>query len=155
YHFGLRGRIDPNSQTEIAEDMLAARAAVQARLNDDPDAAKLIERFDQDRYNTNATVAENLLFGNPVGDGFGLDRLAEHDYVAWVLKEAGLDEAFLQTGIKVAETMVELFADLPPGHEFFELFSFISSEDLPEFQAILNRVGRGGVEGLSATDRLR
>ena len=33
--------------------------------------------------------------------------------------------------------MVELFAGLPPDHEFFEQFSFISADDLPEYQAIL------------------
>ncbi|MGF1626012.1 MAG: ABC transporter transmembrane domain-containing protein [Alphaproteobacteria bacterium] len=155
YQFGLRGHIDPASQTEIAEDMMAARAAISAKLDDDPDAAKLIERFDQDRYNSNATVAENLLFGNPVGDSFDLDRLAENDYVAWVLREAKLADAFLRTGAQVAETMVELFADLPPGHEFFDLFSFISSDDLPEFQAILGRVSRGSLEALPEADRLR
>lgn len=154
YQFGLRGHIDPESQTDIAQDMMAAREAMQVTLRD-PDKAKLIERFDADRYNSNATVAENLLFGNPVGDVFDLDRLAENDYVAWVLKEADLADEFLRTGAEVAETMVELFADLPPGHEFFDQFSFIGSEDLPEFQAIMNRVSRGSLEALAETDRQR
>ena len=155
YQFGLRGHIDPVKQSDIAEDMMAARAAVRDKLDDDPDNAKLVEAFDQDRYNTNATVAENLLFGNPVGDDFDLDRLAEHEYVARVLEETNLTGAFLDTGFQVAETMVELFADLPPGHEFFEQFSFISSDDLPEFQAILGRASRGSVEGLPEADRQR
>jgi putative ABC transport system ATP-binding protein len=59
----------------------------------------------------------------------------------------------VEAGHQVAETMVELFADLPAEHEFFEQFSFISSADLPEFRAILGRVGRGGVAALNAADR--
>ena len=41
--------------------------------------------------------------------------------------------------------MVDLLRDLPPGHEFFERFSFISSEDLPEYQAAIRRVEAGGL----------
>ena len=37
----------------------------------------------------------------------------------------------IATGYQVAATMVELFADLPADHEFFQQFSFISSEELP------------------------
>ena len=61
-----------------------------------------------------------------------------------VLDKAGLTEDLVRIGREVAETMVEMFADLPPGHEFFEQFSFISSEDLPDFQALLGRVDGSG-----------
>ena len=33
-----------------------------------------------------------------------------------------------------------MFADLPPDHEFFEQFSFISAGDLPEFAAMLGAI---------------
>ena len=155
YQLGLRGHIDPDTHSDIADDMMAARQAMRAKLGSDPDQAKLIEPFDQDKYNSNATLAENLLFGNPVGEAFDLERLAENEYVDWVLRESGLADAFLKTGAQVAETMVELFADLPPGHEFFDQFSFIRSEDLPEFQAILSRVSRGSLDELAEGDRQR
>ncbi|MGH7094348.1 MAG: ABC transporter ATP-binding protein, partial [Stellaceae bacterium] len=41
---------------------------------------------------------------------------------------------------RVAATMVEIFADLPPGHEFFEQYSFISDTDIPEFAAMLGAI---------------
>src|SRR5690606_30417327 len=40
----------------------------------------------------------------------------------------------------------------PPGHEFFERFSFIAAEDLPEFQAILKRAAQDGLAELAADD---
>ena len=155
YQLGLRGHIDPETQRDIAENMMAAREAMRAKLVSDSDNSKLIEPFDRTKYNSNATLAENLLFGNPVDDTFDLERLAEHEYVDWVLREADLADAFLETGAQVAETMVELFADLPPGHEFFDQFSFIGSEDLPDYQAILARASRGSLASLAEADRQR
>jgi putative ABC transport system ATP-binding protein len=56
-------------------------------------------------------------------------------------------------GEEVAQTMVELFADLPADHEFFEQYSFISAGDLPEFQAILGRINKSGRGTLKPEDR--
>ena len=63
-----------------------------------------------------------------------------------------MTDEFLNIGKQVAQTMVELFADLPPGHEFFEQFSFISSDDLPEVQVILAKAARGD-ETIEEEDR--
>ena len=154
YRMGLRGTIDPARRSELAGKFLEARAALGKRLAA-AEAAGLVESFDEARYNTNATVAENLLFGTPLGPEFSEENLARNAYVLKVLERAGLMDTMHEIGRKVAETMVELFADLPPGHEFFERFSFISSEDLPEFQAILGHLGRGDAGALSGEDRAR
>lgn len=153
YRFGLRGVVNPEEQPEVAARIMTARAALRERLAD-PTVAQLIEPFDTEKYNTNATVAENILFGLPVGNAFDIEHLAEHPYIREVLDKVGLRDDFMEMGRQVAQTMMELFADLPPGHEFFEQFSFIESDDLPEFQAILGRAARG-MEGLSDDDRLQ
>ena len=49
--------------------------------------------------------------------------------------------------------MTDLFADLPPGHPFFEQFSFISAEDLPEYQGVLTRINRDGIASLKPEER--
>src|SRR3546814_10557148 len=59
----------------------------------------------------------------------------------------------VRTGREVAETMVEIFADLPPGHEFFEQYSFISSDDLPEFKTLLSRTEHQDVGAMRPADR--
>ena len=141
---GLRGTIDPKAHPDLAGRILKARAAFRERLSD-PKIASLVEVFDSERYNDNATLGENLLFGSVVGETFDMERLAEHPYVLQVLEMAELAEELLDIGRQVASTMVELFADLPPGHEFFERFSFIRHEDLPEYQAMLTRLGHGDI----------
>ena len=154
YQMGLRGTIDPGTHADLAARILEAREALRARESGS-ELAELIEPFDATLYNTNATVAENLLFGTPVDDAFAEDNLAANGYLLEVLEKAGLTSDLLEIGRQVAETMVELFSGLPPGHEFFEQFSFISSDDLPDFQTILGRASHGGIDQLSAEDRQR
>jgi putative ABC transport system ATP-binding protein len=154
YSLGLRGRLDAKDNAEVAARLLEARSALAHRLAEDK-LTHLVDRFDAERYNTNASVAENLLFGTPVGMAFDIDSLAQNTYVLKVLDKVGLTEDLLHAGEEVAKTMVELFADLPPDHEFFEQFSFINAADLPEFEAILGRLGKAQSKSLNAADRSR
>ncbi len=75
----------------------------------------LVETYDPERFNTNASVAENLLFGTPIGPAFEFEALANNHYVLQVLSKVGLIDDLVDAGKEVAETMVELFADLPSG----------------------------------------
>ena len=154
YQFGLRGLIDPDEQPDVAARFLEARAAIHRRLRE-PGINHLVEQFDPARYNRNMTVAENLLFGTPRGAVFDLAALRDNAILAGVIEAAGLKPALMAMGAKIAETMVELFADLPPGHPFFEQFSFVSADDLPLVQQLLNRVQRGGLENASPADQQR
>ena len=154
YEMGLRGTLDPGERPEIAARLLSAREAIHQRL-EAPDMAGLVEPFDEAKYNDNATVAENLLFGTPVGAAFDIDNLAESPYVREVLDKVGLTSDLLEMGRQVAGIMIELFSGLDAGHEFFDQYSFIEAEDLPEFHALLGRITKEGLEGLGADDRNR
>ncbi len=152
YEFGLRGIIDPDRRADVAEQIMSARAGLRERLRD-PEIAPLVELFDRDAYNSNASVGENLLFGNPVTDDFDSEHLADNAYVLQVLEDVGLTEKFLQVGYQLAATMVELFADLPPDHELFQQFSFVSADELPELQALLQRADRDNLTALPVGER--
>jgi putative ABC transport system ATP-binding protein len=152
YQFGLRGTIDVKTQGELAGRFVEARANLRTRLAD-PALAALFEPFDIDRYNKNMSVAENLMFGAPVGPAFQPDNIAANPYLHKILGENNLGDALADVGRRIAETMVELFADLPPGHPFFEQFSFIAAEDLPEYRALLGRLNKTPVASLPQADR--
>jgi putative ABC transport system ATP-binding protein len=154
YTLGLRWRLDPEAEPEAAARLLEARKALARRLSEDG-IANLVETYDPDRFNLNASVAENLLFGTPIGPAFDFEALADNTYVLQVLAKVGLIDDLVEVGRQVAETMIELFADLPPDHEFFEQFSFISANDLPEFVSILGRIGADGPRALSRADRTK
>ena len=154
YSLGLRWRLDPEAEPETAGRLLEARKALARRLVEDG-IANLVETYDPERFNTNASVAENLLFGTPIGPAFEFEALANNVYVLQVLTKVGLIDDLVEAGKQIAETMVEMFADLPADHTFFEQFSFISAADLPEFKAVLGRVGKGGAAALGKDDRAR
>jgi putative ABC transport system ATP-binding protein len=150
FELGLRSRAD--AANGVAERVLEARKHMRERL-ETLGIKDWVERWDPAEYNRNATLAENLLFGTPFGRVFDVDNLAGNAYVRQVLRATGLDELLVRTGHKVAETMVELFSGLPPGHEFFAQYSFIHQDDLPQFEAILKRVADVGLKGLAEAER--
>ncbi len=154
YALGLRWRLDPEADPGAAARLIEARKALARRLVEDG-ITNLVETYDPERFNANASVAENLLFGTPIGPAFEFEALADNTYVRQILTKVGLIDDLVEAAREVAETMVELFADLPADHAFFEQFSFISATDLPEFKAILGRIGKGGVAALGKEDRAR
>ncbi len=152
YEFGLRGTIDPAQEPELAQRILEARRQLRDQLKD-PRIAPLVEPFDWNKWNENMTVAENLLFGTPCDESFNLEHLSENSYVRDVLRQTGLLQEFIIVGRQIAEIMVEVFADVEPGSEVFERFSFIRADDLPAFQTMLARTEGLQAEQLTEDDR--
>jgi putative ABC transport system ATP-binding protein len=149
FEIGLKSAVSSVHSPGLADDILRARET----MRNHPDVKDLVERFDIERYNRNATMAENLLFGTPVGKMFDMESLALNAYVRKVLTDTGLSDDLLKVGHKLAETMLELFSDLPPGHELFERFSFIAYDDLPNVKDILSRVASMGLDRIAHSER--
>jgi putative ABC transport system ATP-binding protein len=154
YGFGLRGRVDPETNPELAARLLEARKALSQRLEQEG-ITNLVETYDPERYNSNATVAENLLFGTPIGPVFEFEALATNKYVLQVLDKIGLTDDLVEAGREIAATMTEIFADLPPDHPFFEQYSFISANDLPDFKILLSAIEKSDAKALSDEHRQR
>ena len=154
YRFGLTGTIDPQTRPEAAQAILEARAALLQRLAGEG-AEDLVVRFHENEYNGHATLAENLLFGTPVRPEYRSENLAENPLLRRVLDEMALTDDLVNMGLSIARTMVEIFADLPLGHPFFEQFSFISDDDLPEFRSLVSRSDSAGTKSLNEEERQR
>ncbi len=152
FQIGLQRTFDTERYPDLVAGVLKARATIREHLKS-PDLKDLVEIFDIDKFNTNASVAENILFGTPSDDTFNVETLGGNAQIAAVLDQCNLTGEFLDIGAAVAKLMVELFHDLPPGHDFFERFSFIDSEMIPEYQKILGRVTEIGLGGLEQSER--
>ncbi len=153
YLFGLAGRIDPDKDPELAERVVEARRRLCDTFRSSG-MADLVEPFDTDRYNDQATIAENLLFGVPTTEEFMGRRLAENSDFRSALDKAGVTDDLVHMGLQIAKTMTEIFQGLPPGHSLFEQFSFVGAEELPEFEAILRRHPRPS-EDMDRDDRIK
>ena len=152
YQLGLKRAIDPEQQPELVVQILQARNALRDRISD-PDVAPLVELFDRERYNSNMTIAENLLFGTPRDSRFQIENLSANDYMRKVLEDTGLMPQFIEIGRKLAAVMVDLFADVEPGSALFEQYSFIHADDLPTFQSMLTRIEGMASDQLTSEDR--
>src|SRR5260370_32105081 len=97
YVFGLRGRLDPAVYPQVAERVIEARKALARQLVAH-DITKLVETYDLNRYNSNAAVAENVLFGTPIRPAFDFGSPPENTFVLSVLHKLGLTAHLLQPG---------------------------------------------------------
>jgi putative ABC transport system ATP-binding protein len=152
YEFGLRATVDPERHPEIVERIGETRAGLRARLEAEG-LADLVEPFDPAHYNTEAGVAENILFGAPGSPIFKGKLLAGNDYFRTVLRRHGLDESLYAMGLEIAKNVVELFRDLPPDHPFFEQLTFMTAEEIPAYQMLIQKLQDKPFSGVADPDR--
>lgn len=138
YARGLEGTVDPAAEPGVARAVVAARQAVRAALAADT-AGRLVEPFDPARYNHQATVGENILFGEAVGPAFAPDHIAAHPYLRAVLEAEDLTRPLAEIGLQVARSLVEIFADLPDDHSLFETFSLFPAAERGFFEDLVGR----------------
>ncbi|KJV09460.1 hypothetical protein VZ95_11310 [Elstera litoralis] len=150
--FGLQGRVDPLARPDIVALILKTRQAIRPFLST-PNVATYVEPFAADRFNMQSTLAENLLFGTPVGPTFQGDALARHPAIRAVLQAEGIEDALIAAGRATAQTLSEIFRDLPPSHEFYGRFSFVDAEELVDLEQVEARIRRDGV--MTPADRTR
>ena len=153
YQYGLQSYVDQTQNADLPRRIMLARKQLRGLLSQST-YKRLVEPFDQDSYNTNLTVAENLLFGTIYDDSIDSGSLAQNPYIRKLLDQTELTDDFLSAGKQIAEIMLDLFSDVEPDSKLFEQFSFISSDDLPEFQSLLGRTQDQTPASFSNSDRI-
>lgn len=156
YRMGLQSPIDPTERPHVAERILSVRKALADKVANDERLSAMIELWQVEAFNNSASVAENLLFAAPADPAEGLASLAADADVVAVLKKTGLYPKLVNIGARIAETMVELFANVSGDSGLLGDYSFITQEELPEFERI-TRITRleSGKTGLAAADEIR
>ncbi len=151
-NLGLRGRVDVDDRADFAAQVLNARKGLHDRLREDQYAG-LVEQFDPDKYSTQATIGENLLFGTVAASDRTLEDVAYHPHLRKTLEAEGLFATLFEMGREIADTAIELFADLPADHPFFEQLSFMTADQIPEYQAVLARIQNQSLDEVALDDR--
>ena len=108
--------------------------------------------FDPDRYVVNASVKENLAFGVADADALG-SRLEDHPYMGSVIAETGLEPKLVSMGLKVAETLIDLFGDLAPNNPLLERMDLMAPEEMDNYRTIVRRAANVAPEAIEAADR--
>ncbi len=136
YRLGLLGRLDSSTDGAVREQFLRARRTLAERLRSG-DLERYVETFDPARYNANATIGENLLFGIPAGGTLDGAKLASDPRFREVLLETGLLDPLLRIGRMIAESTIEMFDGVAPGDPLFERYSFIGADAMEASKQLL------------------
>jgi putative ABC transport system ATP-binding protein len=147
---GLSSHLDVNSLDRIQPLIGQARSLLREKLT----AAgldNLVEQFHYARYNMQASVAENILFGMPTDPAFAAQELARNPVIKELLRETALREPLLALGIDIAKTFTEMFGDLPSTSVLFGQAAAPTPEQVQKFRTILGLMERGG-EAIPADD---
>jgi putative ABC transport system ATP-binding protein len=151
FSLGLRGFIE-NDYESMWDQIVLARKELRSRLTK-PALTGLVEPLDPHRYNSQATLIDNLLFGSRIGHEFSDANLAENSYLKQILKDTQLDAPLFEMGREIALTTIELFKDLPPDHPFFEQLSFMSADQIPDYLNIINAIQGKDIKGIPPEQR--
>ena len=153
YELAMRQLLSPAETPELCKKLIELRQVLRERI-DGSDLADLVEVWDRSDYNEHASIAENLLFGTALESAeFTADQLVENDHLRSVLASSGLERDMFEMGIELAETAIELFADLSPDNPFFEQLNFMTPEKLEAYPPILGRAKQLGFDGIDEADK--
>jgi putative ABC transport system ATP-binding protein len=149
----LRSTMDPAAHSDLAAGIVAMRQSLREELARQG-LGDLVTPFEPDAYNAEATVFENLLFGNPRKPALMPAQIVGNAHFSAVLRQGGLDEELFVMGREIARNTIELFADLPPDHAFFQQLTFMTSDEIPIYQALLQKLD-SGTAAVTPADRAR
>ena len=150
----LRSTLDPQKRPDLAERIVELRHALGGVLTEQG-ASGLVVPFEPGRYNPEATVGENLLFGTATGPELAGNAIADNAYFRSVMIKTGVANTLFEMGREIAANAVELFSDLPPDHPFFQQLTFMTADDLPIYQVMLQKLKGRGFEEATKEERLR
>ncbi len=140
YRFGLGALASVTHETEAGQRMIAARGHLREHFEREG-LAGLVIPFARGRYNEQATLGENLLFGVPRDPALkDPRRLAGTHRFREALARVRLLDDLDRMGVAVARNLDEIFSDVPPGHPLFRRFSLITAEALPEYKQRIARL---------------
>lgn len=149
----LERTIDPQDHPELAQQIVNARNMFKEQLKAQR-LESVVEFLDPEHYNNNSSLAENILFGSSSYDEFSPEGLTEHPILQPLLAKHKLTDTMDASAISTATTMVELFSDLPPEHDFFSRYSFLDTQDLTRLKRILRLLNKPiTINELNAEDR--
>ncbi|WFU06394.1 ABC transporter ATP-binding protein (plasmid) [Rhizobium sp. CB3171] len=149
----LRSNVDTTAHDDLTSRIVELRQALRVRLQEE-NLDGLVVPFEFDAYNPQATVGENLLFGTLKRPLMTNRKLAAHPYFQKLFTDTGLETDLYDMGLEIAENAVELFTDLPPDHPFFQQLTFMTAEDIPTYEALLQKLNGKGFSAATPDERV-
>ena len=149
--FGLARGL-PSPDEEVERRLVQARAMLRDKLASE-NMTQLVEPFDPERYNSQSSIGENLIFGRPLDETFNLRQLGGNPTVRKILADRELDTALFDMGKDIASTIIEVFEGLEADSPLFEQLNLMTPEQFSDYKAALKRVGSRALGQAAAGDQ--
>ncbi|MEX2520690.1 MAG: ABC transporter transmembrane domain-containing protein [Paracoccaceae bacterium] len=130
YHLGLQARMDPAEHPNLAASILGARAQLREAAAGDREISDIVEFWDEARFNQNASLLENVLFGMPAVARGGIADYAEDPVVLSILDRIGATEPLLRAGLGIATQLVELLDAVDEDSSLLDSFTDFAKKDI-------------------------
>ncbi len=153
---GLNAKIDSEQHPHLAIEIARARKTLAERGDDAyENIADVVEFWDRDKFNDNATVAENVLFAMPKSGPGRLKDMVMAPEIRGVLQGTPAGFALANIGLDVVAAMTELLRTVSADSRLMKDMNFFRIEDLPDYERIVARAAEKGLENVKMRDRAR
>ncbi|OED38055.1 hypothetical protein AB833_21375 [Chromatiales bacterium (ex Bugula neritina AB1)] len=141
---------EPKEKPDLAAKLLTARKEIRKRLVQMPEAS-FVAHFDSARFNSNASILENILFG--VATDYRLDNESceVHPYLHELIEKQGLTPRATLVGLQVGRHLLNAIDNNALSHLEFEHFRLSREGQVEQIKSLLD-AHKSGTE-LTQTDR--
>ncbi|MEI4488539.1 hypothetical protein V8J36_20280 [Frigidibacter sp. MR17.14] len=150
--FALRSVIPLDDLEGMDSQALDLRESFHARLRD-RGLNHLVLRFDPERFNSEATIGQNLFFGVATEGMASIQTMVSHPFFRDTIAVDGLAQDLFALGWQFATQTVEIFRGLEEMPELLQWLTYMTPEELPRYEQLLARVDRSSFAVASNEDR--
>lgn len=130
FHLGLQSRIKLGRREGAIARILKTRAVVQEAAQSRSDLSDLIEFWDPDTINRNASGLENALYAMPVNARESIADYAEDETVLEALRATGAIAPLQKIGLAIAKELVELLGAVDEDSSLLDSFTEFNKKDI-------------------------
>jgi ABC-type multidrug transport system ATPase subunit len=148
--FGLNAVLDKDKHEDMIKHILDVRKTFRHDFGED--LAEFIEFYDPGNYLYYSSVAENILFGDPLENGFKAKNLPQNEIFNAVLAEAALREQLLDTGVSFIDELIKFLDQRSSDEEKLEI-GLIDPDEIDNCKRLCYKVKKKGIQKLSNKER--
>ena len=135
FELGLYQFIRDKAHENLKKNIVKARKKLHEKLIKS-NLEKLIEPFDENTYNLNASLIENITFGSLRIQNIKIETIAENSWLITVLREVSLYDQLVKIGYEASQILTEIFLSSQNlNSQLVEKFSFVHIGQLQKLKA--------------------
>ena len=150
--FGLNTVLDENRHRDIIEEILKVRKTFRKEFAGDLE--EFIEVYAPDKYLNYSSVAENIVFGDPLDGSFDIKNLSANETFKQFLAEAEMEAPLIDSGLSLIKELIKLSDEQSSDEKLLD-YNLIQPEEIDDYKQLLYKVKKKGIQKVSTKSRNR